>query len=164
MDNKNHIYSNHRPKRKDLIRKCDVTVFKSIWKLFSRKYRCKLMFYWDYAYAIECPRIFYLNSWMLWFYISFNLYLSKGRIYCPKVFDQVTCWNYTLANATAVGGCPLSHPQGLIFSPQGRLWQSLNVEQFNLLRLHKMYVFYIPYMKNVSDVDMIWFEHIFTAT
>ena len=89
---------------------------------------------------IECPRIFYLNS--------FNLYSSIGRIYCPKVFDQVTCWNYTLANATAVGGCPLSHPQGLIFSPQGRVWQSLKVEQFNLLRLHKMYVFYIPYMKN----------------
>lgn len=146
MDNKNHIYSNHQPKRKELRRKCNATVDKTIWKLLFRKYRCKLMFYWDDAYAIECPRIFYLN--LVKIIISLNLYLSKGRIYCPKVFDQVTCWNYTLANATAVGGCPLSHPQGLIFSPQGRVWQSSKVEQFNLLRLHKMYVFYISYMKN----------------
>ena len=34
MDNKNHIYSNHQPKNKDLRRKCNATVYKSIWKLF----------------------------------------------------------------------------------------------------------------------------------
>ena len=105
------------------------------------------------------------SIWILvMIYIFFNFYISKGRIYCPKVFDQVTCWNYTLANVTAVGGCPLSHPQGLIFSPQGRVWQSWKVEQLNLLRLHKVYFFYIPYIKNFRDVDMIWFEHIFIAT
>ncbi|XP_062589309.1 calcitonin receptor-like [Saccostrea cucullata] len=46
-----------------------------------------------------------------------------GKIYCPKVFDHVTCWNYTLANVTATGGCPKSHPQGQIFSPQGHSYR-----------------------------------------
>lgn len=48
---------------------------------------------------------------------------DDGKTYCPKVFDHVTCWNYTLANTTAVGGCPLSHPQGMIFSQQGHSYR-----------------------------------------
>ena len=52
MDNKNHIYSNHQPKHKDLRRKCNATVYKSIWKLFLWR-KSKLMFNLDNAYAIE---------------------------------------------------------------------------------------------------------------
>uniref|UniRef100_K1PTB9 Calcitonin receptor n=1 Tax=Magallana gigas TaxID=29159 RepID=K1PTB9_MAGGI len=49
--------------------------------------------------------------------------IRRRKTYCPKVFDHVTCWNYTLANTTAVGGCPLSHPQGMIFSQQGHSYR-----------------------------------------
>ena len=53
MDNKNHIYSNHQPKHKELRRKCNASAYKSIWKLFFWRNSSKLMFNLDYAYAIE---------------------------------------------------------------------------------------------------------------
>ncbi|XP_048751910.2 corticotropin-releasing factor receptor 2-like isoform X2 [Ostrea edulis] len=45
---------------------------------------------------------------------------NDGLVYCNATFDDLQCWNYTLAGTTAFGACPKEHKYSYLFTnPKG---------------------------------------------